>query len=84
MILLNYRAGNHQMGKASHLLALAARAAYMLKLHREDPQLPFVIQESRRRLMWCIYTADRFNAEGVSVRIPPKPSEENAEVLMTN
>ena len=68
MILLNYRAGNHQMGKSTHLLALASRAAYMLKLNKEDPGLPFVIQESRRRLMWSIYTSDRFSAGGVPVR----------------
>lgn len=66
MILLNFRAGNHQMGKATHLLALASRAAYMLKLNKEDSGLPFVTQESRRRLMWSIYTSDRFSAGGIS------------------
>lgn len=48
-------------------VALAARMAYWLKLHKEDSHLSFVDQECRRRLLWCIFTKDRFQAGGVAV-----------------
>ncbi|KAI8943858.1 hypothetical protein NX059_001830 [Plenodomus lindquistii] len=39
--------------------------AIFLNMHKEDPASEYVAQESRRRLMWCIFTADRFSAGGI-------------------
>ncbi|KAH7353139.1 fungal-specific transcription factor domain-containing protein [Pyrenochaeta sp. MPI-SDFR-AT-0127] len=65
MILGYNRRCNHQSNKTFYFLPLAARMAYLLKLHKENIKLPFVEQECRRRLMWCIFTVDRFAAGGV-------------------
>ncbi|KAH6870652.1 fungal-specific transcription factor domain-containing protein [Alternaria rosae] len=56
---------NHQNGKSFTYISLAVRMAYLLKLHKEDRQLPFVEQESRRRLLWCMFALDRLHAGGV-------------------
>lgn len=47
------------------LFSSAARLAYMLQLNYEDDTLPFVEQESRRRLMWSVYISDKFLAGGI-------------------
>lgn len=61
------RAGNHQTGKSFHFVPLMVRMAYLLKLHKEDTKLPLVERECRRRLLWSIFTSDRFYAGGVKV-----------------
>lgn len=73
MILGFNRRCNHQSGKAFFFVSLAARMVYHLKLHRENYDLPFMEQERRRRLVWCIFTVDRFCAGGIQVRyrMPP-------------
>ncbi|KAJ4982743.1 mucin-desulfating sulfatase (n-acetylglucosamine-6-sulfatase) [Stagonosporopsis vannaccii] len=65
MILGFNRRCNHQSGKTFFFVSLAARMAYHLKLHRENYDLPFIEQERRRRLVWCIFTVDRFCAGGI-------------------
>lgn len=67
MILGFNRRCNHQSGKTFFFVSLAARMAYHLKLHLENHELPFLEQERRRRLIWCIFTVDRFCAGGVKV-----------------
>ncbi|KAF2855366.1 hypothetical protein T440DRAFT_210279 [Plenodomus tracheiphilus IPT5] len=57
---------NHQSSKTFFLLPLAVRMALFLKLHKEDDSLAFRDQESRRRLMWCIFAVDRFSAGGIA------------------
>lgn len=69
MILGFNRRCNHQSGKTFFFVSLAARMAFHLKLHRENTQLPFLEQECRRRLVWCIFTVDRFCAGGVQVSV---------------
>jgi hypothetical protein len=58
---------NHQNGKSFLYISLAVRMAYSLKLHKEDGRLSFLEQESRRRLLWCMFTLDRLHAGGVPV-----------------
>lgn len=67
MILGFNRRCNHQSGKTFFFISLAARMAYHLKLHRENYEIPFMEQERRRRLVWCIFTVDRFCAGGIQV-----------------
>lgn len=67
MILGFNRRCNHQSGKTFFFVSLAARMAYHLKLHRENHNLNFLEQECRRRLVWCIFTVDRFCAGGIKV-----------------
>jgi hypothetical protein len=67
MIIALYHTHNHQTSKSSLYLALASRMAYLLKLHMEDSRVLFVEQECRRRLIWCMFTMDRFHAGGVPV-----------------
>lgn len=51
-----------QFSKAFMLTALAARAAAALCLYQERPDLHFLAQESRRRLMWaCALLDARFS-----------------------
>lgn len=47
------------------LLSLAARQAFALRLNHERPDLPPVVQESRRRVMWEIYLVDRVLSAGL-------------------
>lgn len=67
MILGYNRRCNHQSGKTFFFTSLAARMVYYLRLHKEDQRLPFLEQERRRRLVWCIFAVDRFCAGGVQV-----------------
>ena len=67
MILGFYSRCNHQSGKTFYFVSLAARMALQLKLHKENHQLPFLEQERRRRLVWCIFAVDRFCAGGIQV-----------------
>jgi len=47
------------------LLSIASRMAYLSRLNYESGNVPFVVQETRRRLMWAIYTLDRFYSGGL-------------------
>lgn len=62
-----YHNYNFNFNKSFIYVALAVRMAYALKLHKEDRQFSFVDQECRRRLMWCLFINDRFQAGGVPV-----------------
>lgn len=62
-----YHSYNNNSSKSFLYVALAVRMAYALKLHKEDSRLPFLDQECRRRLMWCLFITDRFQAGGVPV-----------------
>lgn len=57
VIIYQIEAGNTV--KAWNLLGLAARLAFTLRLNYERPELTPVVQETRRRTMWTIYTYDR-------------------------
>lgn len=45
---------------------LAARLAYIMRLNCEDTKPPFVVRESRRRLMWSIFAFDTLYSSGRS------------------
>ncbi|KAH7402353.1 fungal-specific transcription factor domain-containing protein [Phaeosphaeria sp. MPI-PUGE-AT-0046c] len=64
LIGLHYNCNNNP-NKSFVYVALAARMAYAIKLHKEDSRLSFIDQECRRRLMWCLFVNDRFQAGGV-------------------
>lgn len=51
--------------KALTLSSLCSRYAFLLRLNYEDPSLPFLAQESRRRLMWSIWATDTFLRGGI-------------------
>jgi hypothetical protein len=69
MILTLYHTQNHQNSKAFFYLSLAIRMAYSLNLHRENSRISFLEQESRRRLIWCMFSMDRLQAGGIPVRL---------------
>lgn len=64
LIVLHYQA-MRDYRKVLSLFALCTRMAFLLRLNYEDPTLPFLAQESRRRLMWSIWTTDTFLAGGI-------------------
>jgi hypothetical protein len=67
MIVILHYTHHHQFSQAFLHLSLAARMAFTLKINHEDRALSFIEQESRRRLLWCIYSLDRLIAGGVPV-----------------
>jgi len=71
MMLAMCHGHSYHNGKTFQYLALAVRTAFALKLHKEDDGLSFVERECRRRLLWCMFTLDRFQAGGIIVRIHP-------------
>lgn len=73
MLLELHQMYDHRNSKCFLYLALAVRVAYSLKLHKEDRQLSFLEQESRRRLLWCMFALDRLHAGGVPVSAAPCP-----------
>jgi Fungal specific transcription factor domain len=48
------------------LHALACRFAFALRLNHEAPKLCFLAQESRRRLIWSLYTLDCYLSGGMT------------------
>lgn len=62
LLLIRYMIDAGQISKAFMLTALAARATAALRLHQERPDLHFLAQETRRRLMWsCILLDGQFS-----------------------
>ncbi|KAH7303486.1 hypothetical protein B0I35DRAFT_485176 [Stachybotrys elegans] len=45
-------------------MSLVTRLALILRLNIEEPRLPFLAQERRRRLMWSIYVTDTLYSSG--------------------
>ncbi|KAF5013887.1 hypothetical protein FDECE_136 [Fusarium decemcellulare] len=54
--------GNFQKMLVS--MSLLSRLAFTLRLNREDPRLPFLVRERRRRLMWSIFVTDTLYSSG--------------------
>ncbi|WVQ78314.1 hypothetical protein IAT38_000399 [Cryptococcus sp. DSM 104549] len=42
-----------------NVVRIAAGLAMELRMHEDDPSLPFEVQENRRRLFWSVITVDR-------------------------
>lgn len=55
---------SRRFAQAMVTTALAARVAYMMRLNHENKQLPSIVQERRRRLMWSIFVFDKFFSSG--------------------
>jgi len=56
--MIKHRLLSNRFPSAFVLLSLASRFAAALKLNHESPNLCFLAQESRRRLMWSLYCVD--------------------------
>lgn len=64
VIIVAYRMLTERFDAAFTLMSIAARFAYALRLNYENPKLPFLVQESRRRLMWSVFLLDVSLASG--------------------
>ena len=58
ILIIEHRSLRREFTTAFGLHAVACRFAYALRLNYEAPQLCFLAQESRRRLMWSLYMLD--------------------------
>ncbi|ETN45880.1 uncharacterized protein HMPREF1541_00061 [Cyphellophora europaea CBS 101466] len=65
ILLVRHHAQQRRFSNAFVLLALASRFAYALRLNRESPNLCFLAQESRRRMMWSLFIIDTTLAGGI-------------------
>lgn len=54
-----------RFSRAYMLAGLAARAATALKLNYERPELSFIAQETRRRVLWALSSIDGFFSVGL-------------------
>ncbi|GAB7359528.1 hypothetical protein MBLNU230_g6717t1 [Neophaeotheca triangularis] len=64
-LVVLYRLATGDSRRVVSLFALCTRMAFLLRLNYEDPSLPFLAQESRRRLVWAIYVTDTFMSGGI-------------------
>ena len=58
LLVIHYRIQTGSFSRAYMLAGLAARAATALRLNYERPELSFVAQESRRRVLWALTFID--------------------------
>ena len=58
ILIVRYRVEVGHFSRAFMLAALAGRAAVALRLNYERPELRFLAQEVRRRLMWSCFALD--------------------------
>lgn len=65
ILLVRHHAQQRRFSNSFVLLGLASRFAYALRLNREAPNLCFLAQESRRRMMWSMYIIDTTLAGGI-------------------
>ncbi|OLN89027.1 putative transcriptional regulatory protein C530.11c-like protein 1 [Colletotrichum chlorophyti] len=63
-LIIKYRVLTRRFSSAFMLAATAARFATALRLNYENPDLCFLAQESRRRLMWALFMIDQGMAGG--------------------
>lgn len=65
IIIIWYKVGMRKYQEAMILTATVTRLAYVLRLNYENKIISFTAQESRRRLMWSIFTLNTFLAGGL-------------------
>jgi hypothetical protein len=65
VLIIEFHIGEGSIASAWNLMPIAVRMAFTLQLNYEHPRLSPIVQESRRRLMWSLYTFDRFSSGGV-------------------
>ena len=58
VFMIKHRILSNRFPSAFMLLAIASRFAAALRLNYESPNICFLAQESRRRLMWALYCID--------------------------
>ncbi|CAM1507897.1 Fc.00g047450.m01.CDS01 [Cosmosporella sp. VM-42] len=58
VLIIKHRILSKKFSSAFMLLGIASRFATALRLNHECPNLCFLAQESRRRLMWALYCVD--------------------------
>lgn len=58
VFMIKHRILSNKFPNAFVLLSIASRFAAALRLNYESPNLCFLAQESRRRLMWALYCID--------------------------
>ncbi|KAF4120712.1 Fungal trans [Geosmithia morbida] len=58
VFMIKHRILSNRFPSAFMLIGIASRFAAALRLNYEAPNVCFLAQESRRRLMWAIYTID--------------------------
>ncbi|KAK7209080.1 hypothetical protein V2G26_016258 [Clonostachys chloroleuca] len=58
VLMIKYRILSNRFQSAFFLLGIASRFAVALRLNYDSPNVCFLAQESRRRLMWAIYCID--------------------------
>ena len=58
VLIIRHRMAMRRFSSAFMLLSIAARMAFAMRLNYENPNLCFLAQESRRRLMWTLYMLD--------------------------
>lgn len=64
IFVIKYRILSNKFPNAFVLLSIASRFAAALRLNYESPDLCFLAQESRRRLMWSLFCIDSGIAGG--------------------
>ncbi|KAF7559274.1 hypothetical protein G7046_g4871 [Stylonectria norvegica] len=81
ILIIKHRVLSKKFSSAFMLLGIASRYAAALRLNHESPNLCFLAQESRRRLMWALYCMDSgisggyrdfslWNSERINVGLP--------------
>lgn len=58
VFMIKHRILSNRFPNAFVLLSLASRFAFALRLNFDSPQVCFLAQESRRRLVWSLYCID--------------------------
>lgn len=66
MVVISDAIASRQYIKVQVLVALAARLSYILKLNHENESLSVIARESRRRLMWAIFSLDKSYGCGIA------------------
>ncbi|KAF4975389.1 hypothetical protein FZEAL_7819 [Fusarium zealandicum] len=64
VLIIKHRILSKKSPSAFMLLGIASRYAAALRLNHEAPNLCFLAQESRRRLMWALYCVDMGTSGG--------------------
>lgn len=65
LLIIRYRMWTGSSSAAFILMATLSRQAFALRLNYESSRHNFLVQESRRRLMWAIYIVDKTFSGGL-------------------
>lgn len=65
LLTVHYYIHTGEFARAYMLVGLAARAATALRLNYERPELKFIAQETRRRVIWALTSIDGYFSVGL-------------------